>query len=150
MALHGMFFNPQNIIDMAYFPEDYVIRNRILYPINLLQNGVIEIDTIPAGFTLMPITDGALYLAEVSGTGLGAFTVSVGTNASSYNNLFSSITPGLGSIVKDRTIQLSKPVAGIPSAGSDVKICINVSGVGIGFTALKGIFYLPYIIVKYP
>lgn len=135
---------------MAYFPEENVMRSRILNPVNLLVASTMLALTIPAGQTFIPINSGVLTISEVAGTGIGAFTVSAGTNATLYNNIYASLTPGLGSITPNTILNLSAQTKGIAAGASAIDIYLNISGIGVGFTTLKAIFYMPYILVKNP
>jgi hypothetical protein len=130
---------------MAYSPDTNVTKSRILQDVNLLVPGNTLVYSIPAGFLFLPVGDGRFIMTNVAGTGLGTFTVSAGTNATSYNNLYSAVTPALLSITTGLVFKFSDPVQSYSATSAD--IYLRVSGAATGFTTLRGVFYLPYILV---
>lgn len=133
---------------MAYDPSENVIKGRILSNINLLSAGATLLFNVPPGFFFVPVVNGRLVITQSTGTGLGTFTVSAGTNSPGYNNIYSAISPALINVSNKKVIDLSPTLVALEQI--DGSIYFNVGGIATGFTLLRAAFYMPYILVKKP
>lgn len=123
-----------------------VIRDRLLLNVNLLATGNTQLITIPDGYAFIPVSTGKLLVTEATGAGIGIPTVSVGTNASTYNNIYAATAIALGNLALKKGVELPALTGYLTSA--DGTIFLRVSAAATGFTSLKALLYVPYILVK--
>lgn len=116
-------------------------------PVNLLVPGATKVFTIPPGCWFIPLGVGVCSLKTVTGVGLGAFTVSAGTNGTAYNNLYAALTPAVLNIVQGKVLNVASngnSIYGGAIGGQGTDVYLNVQGLNLGFTALSACFYFSY------
>ncbi|ACU61369.1 hypothetical protein Cpin_3907 [Chitinophaga pinensis DSM 2588] len=135
---------------MAFTPDSVLVRSAIVSPVDFLVPGTTFLFSIPQGYIFTAVAGAQLTIVDSAGTGVGVFSVSAGTNATSYNNLYSSLSPSLAQLTGNTVIPLTAQPRAVNATSGSVNIYISIVGIATGFTTLKGIFYMPYALIKYP